>query len=46
MIGWGIVIIINGFKVYVSDGIFGRNWEERKIKQYMGTDDDQDTRWK
>ena len=46
MIGWGIGIIINAFKVYVSDGIFGRNWEERKIKQYMGVDDDQDTRWK
>lgn len=46
MIGWGIGIIINAFKVYVSDGVFGRNWEERKIKQYMGTDDDQDTRWK
>jgi len=44
MIGWGIGIIINAFKVYVSDGIFGRNWEERKLKQYMGEDDD--TRWK
>ena len=46
MIGWGIGLIINAFKVYMSDGIFGRNWEERKIKQYMGTDEDQDTRWK
>jgi len=46
MIGWGIGIIINAFKVYFSEGVFGRNWEERKIKQYMGTDDDQDTRWK
>jgi len=44
MIGWGIGIAINAFKVYVSDGIFGRNWEERKLKQYMGEDDD--TRWK
>lgn len=44
MIGWGIGIIINGFKVYVSDGIFGRNWEERKLKQYMG--EDNDTHWK
>ena len=46
MIGWGIGLIINAFKVYMSDGIFGRNWEERKINQYMGTDDDQDKRWK
>ncbi|MGZ0017780.1 histidine kinase [Yeosuana sp. AK3] len=44
MIGWGIGIAINAFKVYVSDGIFGRDWEERKLKQYMGEDDD--TRWK
>lgn len=46
MIGWGIGITINAFKVYVSNGIFGRNWEERKIKQYMGNKDDEDTHWK
>lgn len=46
MIGWGIGLIINAFKVYVSEGVFGRNWEERKIKQFMKNQDDNDTRWK
>lgn len=44
MIGMGIGITIAAFKLFVSDGMFGRNWEERKLKQYMGEDDN--TRWK
>jgi two-component system, LytTR family, sensor kinase len=46
MIGWGIGLTINAFKVYVSEGVFGRNWEERKIKQFMENQDKRDTRWK
>ncbi|WP_166964974.1 histidine kinase [Yeosuana marina] len=46
MIGWGIGILVNAFKVYVSEGVFGRDWEERKIKQFMKNQDDIDTRWK
>jgi hypothetical protein len=46
MFGWGIGIAIQAFKVYVSDGIFGRNWEERKIRQYMNYDKEEDTHWK
>ena len=46
MFGWGLGIAIQAFKVYVSDGIFGRNWEERKIRQYMNYDEEEDTRWK
>jgi len=46
MFGWGIGIAIQAFKVYVSDGIFGRNWEERKIRQYMNYDEEEDTHWK
>lgn len=46
IIGWGIGIVINAFRVYFSEGIFGRNWEERKIKQYMYNDDEEETLWK
>lgn len=46
LIGWGIGIIINAFKIFMSNGIFGRNWEERKIKQFMNNPGDEDTRWK
>ncbi len=44
MIGMGIGITIAAFKLFVNDGIFGRNWEDRKLKQYMG--EEEDTRWK
>lgn len=46
MIGWGIGLVINAFKVYVSEGVFGRDWEARKIKQFMDQEDNHDTRWK
>ena len=44
--GWGIGITINAFKVFMSEGVFGRKWEERKMRQYMYNDDDENIRWK
>ena len=32
---WGIGLVIHGFGVYVEGRIFGREWEERKIREYM-----------
>jgi len=32
---WGIGLVIHGFSVYVEGRIFGREWEERKIREYM-----------
>ncbi|WP_046757045.1 2TM domain-containing protein [Kordia jejudonensis] len=32
---WGIGLLIHGLNVFLINGIFGQNWEERKIKQYM-----------
>ncbi|HDR7786402.1 histidine kinase [Bacillus cereus] len=32
--GWGIGIVIHGLTTF-SFGIFGKEWEERKIKEYM-----------
>jgi hypothetical protein len=46
MIGMAIGITIAAFRLFVSDGIFGRNWEERKIKQFMNNQDDDNIRWK
>jgi len=44
MFGWGIGLIIHAFKVFVNNGAFGRQWEERKLKEFMQDDDDK--RWK
>ncbi|TXR60320.1 histidine kinase [Bacillus sp. AY18-3] len=35
--GWGIGIIIHGLTTFPF-GIFGKEWEERKIKEYMEKD--------
>lgn len=35
MFGWGIGIAIQAFKVFVNGGAFGRNWEKRKMEEYM-----------
>ncbi len=44
IVGWGIGLIVHGLKVFVNDGSFGRNWEKRKIEQYMKEEEDQ-KRW-
>ncbi len=43
IIGWGIGLSIHAFKVFVNDGPLGRNWEKRKIEQFMK--DDEHKRW-
>ena len=43
MFGWGLGLIIQGFRVFVNNGAFGRNWEERKIEQFMREEDN--NRW-
>jgi hypothetical protein len=35
--GWGIGIVIHGLTTFPF-GIFGKEWEERKIKEYMDKD--------
>ncbi len=32
---WGIGLMIHGVTVFMPDFILGKNWEERKIKEYM-----------
>lgn len=33
--GWGIGLIFQGMKVYDGFPLFGKNWEERKVKEFM-----------
>jgi len=35
MFGWGLGLAFHAYKVFVNDGILGRNWEKRKIEQFM-----------
>lgn len=34
----GLSLVIRAFKVYGLNGFMGRDWEERKIKQFMDED--------
>ncbi|SNR42213.1 Sensor histidine kinase, LytS/YehU family [Maribacter sedimenticola] len=34
-LGWGFGLVGHGLKAYGYNPFFGKNWEERKIKQYM-----------
>jgi len=44
IIGWGIGLAIHAMKVFVNDGPFGRNWEKRKIEEYM-KEEEHNKRW-
>ncbi|AXG70507.1 sensor histidine kinase YpdA [Kordia sp. SMS9] len=35
MLGWGIGLAFHAMSVFFEDGKFGRNWEQRKIKEFM-----------
>jgi len=41
MMGWGIGLIFGGFKAFAYNPFLGRNWEERKIQEYMDEDSKQ-----
>ena len=35
LLGWGIGLIAHAFSVFGIRGMFGKEWEERKIKEIM-----------
>lgn len=32
---WGFGLVFHGLNVFITNGVFGQKWEDRKIKQYM-----------
>ncbi|MBV7267892.1 histidine kinase [Winogradskyella luteola] len=44
MLGWGISLIFQAYRVYVDNGALGAKWEERKIEEYMRKEDERN-RW-
>ncbi|MBP8792970.1 MAG: 2TM domain-containing protein [Lutibacter sp.] len=39
MVGWGIGVLFHAFGVLDHNFILGRDWEDRKIKEFMEKDD-------
>ncbi|WP_179006187.1 histidine kinase [Winogradskyella forsetii] len=44
MIGWGLSLVFQGYRVFVDDGALGAGWEKRKIEEYMKKEN-QKERW-
>lgn len=38
MLGWGIGIAFHGFGVFGNNLLFGKGWEDRKIKEFIEKD--------
>jgi len=38
MLGWGLSLCFQAYRVFVDDGAFGAKWEQRKIEEYMKKD--------
>jgi len=39
--GWGIGIVFHAIGTFNVNPFFGKNWEERKIREYMDKNDEQ-----
>jgi hypothetical protein len=37
---WGIFVVAQGISVYRKRGLFSKEWEDKKIKEYMEQDDE------
>jgi two-component system, LytTR family, sensor kinase len=41
MFGWGMGLCFQAYKVFVNNGVLGRNWEQRKIDEFMQEEENQ-----
>lgn len=46
MLGWGIGVIFHGLRVFNYLPFLGKDWEERKLKEYMDEDERRKNEWK
>ncbi len=40
-LGWGVGLSIHWFAVFMKHSVFGKQWEERKIKEFMEEDENE-----
>ncbi len=43
-IGWGVGLAFHAADVFLIKGLFGTQWEKRKIEEYMQAEEDKQ-RW-
>ncbi len=37
-VGWGLGVIVHGMEAFGYNPLLGKNWEERKIREFMSED--------
>lgn len=42
---WGIGLLAHGLSTFAPDWVLGKNWEERKIKEFMNQENEIKNRW-
>jgi hypothetical protein len=45
LLGWGIGVLFHGLKVFNYSPFFNKEWEERKIKEYMDKEEQSKKSW-
>ena len=43
LVAWGIGLAFHAFAVFVPHGVFGSQWEQRKIEQYLREEEERKT---
>ena len=46
MLGWGIGVLFHGLRVFNYMPFLGKDWEERKMKEYIEEDERRKNEWK
>jgi len=46
LLGWGIGVLFHGLKVFNYVPFFGKDWEERKIKELIEKEEQAKNTWK
>ncbi|HEX9151400.1 MAG TPA: 2TM domain-containing protein [Flavobacterium sp.] len=46
MLGWGIGVVFHGMKVFNYMPFIGKDWEEKKIKEFMDKEKENRETWK
>lgn len=44
-LGWGIGLFFHAIRTFNLNPFFGKDWEERKIKEFMNEDERSPKRW-
>lgn len=46
MLGWGVGVAFHGIRVYNYMPFLGKDWEERKMKEFMDKENERKDSWK